>query len=251
MKRLLNANVRLPIMAGLLAFSVSFGAFAQVAAPVAVASVQRSISVQGEAKGEFEPDQAMISFAVVSRDPQLNVAKKKNDEVLQRLVAVTQTFEIPKEKVVTSGVFISPEYNYNNKNNVPRIVGYHVSRNFSIVTKDIARQEELLSALIDVKIDQVNNVEFQLSDPEKRASELRVKAFENAKARAASLAEAAGAKLGPALLINTSGNMNMPQPPRMMMAMADAGMEKSASVAPTMPGAITMMETVSVTFALE
>lgn len=267
MKKLLNSTAFMPVLAVFLVFSSIMPLQAQVQMPLQaqVQAVQpvpaagpgtpmRSISVQGQAQGEYEPDQAVISFSVVSHDKVLAEAKKANDQTLQKLVAVTQKYEIPKEKVVPSGVYISPEYNYNTntKNGRPQIVGYSVSRNMRITTKDLARQEELLSALIDVKIDQVNNVEFQLAEPEKFASQVRVKAFENAKARAAALAEAAGAKLGPALFITTNGGMNIPpHMPMPMMAMAERGMAKDASVAPSMPGAITMNETVDVTFALE
>ncbi|MBY0408342.1 MAG: SIMPL domain-containing protein, partial [Rickettsiales bacterium] len=72
-----------------------------------------------------------------------------------------------------------------------------------------------------------------------------------AKARAEALAQAAGGKLGPVLSIDTGGGMNMPHPPMPMMAMARAGMEADASVAPSLPGAITMQEQVHVVFTLE
>ncbi len=241
-----------------MAVSLGFPALAQTAAVAPAATpamgIQRTISVQGEAKGDFEPDQAVLAFSVVSHDKVLAEAKRANDEMLEKVVAVTKQFDIPKEKVVPSGVYISPEYNYNAKrtNGRPQVVGYTVSRSLRITTKDLARQEPLLSALVDIKIDQVNNVEFGITDPEKTASELRVKAFANAKARAAALAEAAGAKLGPALIITTNGGMDMPRPMMPMMAMAKGmNMAEDASVAPSLPGSIALMETVNVTFALE
>jgi len=248
MKKLLNLESKFVFMAGLLLVLPASSVRAQ--AP-ALPQMQRSINVQGEAHGEFEPDQAVISFSVATRDKVLAEAKKRNDVTLEKLLAVTQKYGIAKEKVVTSSVYIAPEYDYT-KQDRPQVVGYSVSRTMRITTKDLPREEELLSALIEAKIDQVNNVEFQLSEPEKHASEIRIKAFENAKARANALAEAAGSKLGPALYISMSGGMDMPHPSMAMMEMArSSNAADGVSVAPSMPGAIIIAETVNVTFGLE
>lgn len=251
MKKLLGNSAK-PVAAAILLAALSGPALAQMPPPPPHAG-QRSIHVQGEAKGEFEPDQAVIHFSVVSRDKALEAAKKANDATMQRVLAVTQSFDIPKEKVVTSGVYIAPEYHHRPNSGRPELRGYTVNRNLHVTIRDLSRQEALLSAIVDTKVDQVNHVEFQLSDPEKFASEVRVRAFANAKARAAALAEAAGAKLGPALVINTTGSMHMPHPPMPMMAMAERSMaaDGAPSVAPTLPGTITLQETVNVVFALE
>lgn len=212
----------------------------------------RMIAVVGMAKGEYEPDQAVISFSVTSRGKVLADTKKANDALLQQLKKVTEQYAVPKEKVVTSGVYISPEYNYGKQGNQPpQVVGYTVTRNMRITTKDLEKEEALLAALTDIKIDQVNNVEFQLSEPDKATTEVRIKAFNNAKAQAEALATAAGAKLGPAMSISTSG-AEVPRPVMpMMMAKAMAADAAAPSVAPSMPGAITLTETVEVSFALQ
>jgi uncharacterized protein YggE len=113
--------------------------------------------------------------------------------------------------------------------------------------------EKLLSAIVEAKIDQVNGIEFRLAKPEERAMQLRVKAFENAKAKAAALAEAAGAKLGKVLVISTTSNsINMPSPPMPMFAKAmRADSSAEMSVAPSLPGMVELEESVSAAFSLE
>jgi hypothetical protein len=256
MKKLLKSYPSLPLWQ-ILALCVAFGgmpALAQAPQPpekAALPAMPRSITVQGEAHEDFQPDQAVMSFSVVSRGKVLTDVKKTNDDTMNKLVQVTDKLGIAKEKVATSGVFVSPEYSYSNKQNVQTLVGYTVNRSMRVTLSDLTKQEPLLAAVLDIKIDQVNNVEFQLSDPEKFASAVRVKAFANAKARAAALAEAAGAKLGPALMISTTGDVAMPRPPMPMMAMAKSMDSGEASMAPSLPGVITLNETVTVTFGLE
>ncbi len=211
----------------------------------------RLISVSGEAKEEVAPDQAVLSGQLVSKAKQLAAAKQENDKLAERVLAVAKQFDIPKEKVSASNVYISPEYTYNNKTNKQELIGYIVTRNLSITMDKLEIHERVLSALIENGIEQVNGVSFSISNPEARMDKLRVKAVQNARARAQMLAEAAGAKLGKVFSINMVGSTS-PQPmlraPRAMMAKAEMA---DSSVAPSLPGMNTLSESVSVTFEME
>lgn len=217
-------------------------AFAQVPAPF-----QRTITISGEAHEDVAPDQAVLSMSLVSKDRNLLVAKKNNDALVEKLVAITRGLDIPKEKVATSGVYIAPEYNYNSGQQ--QFVGYMVSRSFRVTMASTSLPEKLLSAIVDAKIDQVNGIDFQIANPEAHAAVLRIKAFEDAKTKAQALAQAAGSKLGQAISISTM-DMGGARPPMPMM-MAKASMVGESSVAPSLPGMITLSESVNVTFGLE
>jgi uncharacterized protein YggE len=210
-------------------------------------SKTRNITVSGEASGQIAPDRAILSMSAVSRNTNLQAAKQANDEMVEKLVKITQQFKIPQEKVATSQVSIAPEYTYDNAGQ--HFKGYIISRSFRVTMDDLGVPEKLLSAIVDAKIDQVSGIEFTLADPEAHAAPLRIKAFENARAKADALAKAAGAKLGPAMTIIAGENSGM-APPRPMPMMAMAGRAES-SVAPSLPGLIELSESVSVTFGLE
>jgi uncharacterized protein YggE len=210
----------------------------------------RAITVSGEAKEEVAPDQAVLSGQILSKAKQLATAKLDNDKLAQRVYEITKKFEIPKEKIAASNVYISPEYNYNNKTNKQELIGYIVSRNLSITMEKLDVHEQLLSALVEAGIDQVNSVAFTIAKPEAREDALRVKAVQNAKARAEMLAGAAGAKLGKVITINMEGAYAPPvMPMRMMKAEAAGGVANSS--APSLPGMNMMSQRVSVTFELE
>lgn len=212
----------------------------------------RSVSVTGDAQQDVAPDTAVLALTLYTRDKVLDEAKKTNDQQVEKLMKVVGEFKIAKEKVTTSNVFITPEYNYN-KQNKQTLEGYTVNRSIRVELVDLSVQERFLSALVSANIDQVNGVEFKLAEPEKYAAELRKKAFEDAKAKANAMAEAAGMKLGSALTIRVGESAEIMPVPRPMMAMARAGgMEMAAdSVAPSVPGSVTMRETVGVVFAME
>jgi len=206
----------------------------------------RMITVSGEASEQVAPDRAILTVSLVSKNRDLNITKRENDQMVEKLVAIAREFKIAKEKIATSGVYISPEYNY--VQNKQQFIGYTVNRTLRITMDDISIHERVLSAIVDAKIDQVNGVEFALADPEKLVKNVRVKAVENARAKAQALAEAAGTKLGQVMNISTvdSGVMLPPRPMTAMRAeMADS------SVAPSLPGMIDLRESVTVSYALE
>jgi uncharacterized protein YggE len=213
--------------------------------------VMRMITVDGESREQFSPDQAILSMSLVSKDDKLDTAKVHNDALVERLVNISREFNIPKENLATSNIYISPEYRYDQEGKEQVLTGYIVSRQLRVTMDSLDIHERLLSAIVNAKIDQVNGIEFRLKDPEKHAAKLRVKAFENAKAKAQALAEAAGAKLGKAMIISTiSGGDNVVHPPMPMRGMAKAAMAEM-SVAPSLPGMIELSESVNATFTLE
>jgi uncharacterized protein len=231
-------------LAGILLLTAPMAAFADNDRPLV-----RSISVTGEAKEDVAPDQAILSVSLVSRDKDLNTAKNHNDKLADKLVVIAKEHNVPKEKIALSNLYISPEYDYSN--NAQTFRGYMVSRSMRVTVDEVGKEELLLGKLVAAKVDQVNGIEFALADPEARAMKLRVKAFENAKAKALALTQAAGVKLGAPITISTNGLRSISQPgvmPMMAMARAEKVMDSSG---PSTPGQVTLQENVQVVFGLE
>lgn len=213
--------------------------------------LMRHITVSGSSRAQFSPDQAILSMALVSKDLDLSKAKADNDAMVKRLVGIIHQYDIPEQNVATSNIYIAPEYHYQ-QDKEPELTGYKVSRQMRITMNSLAIHEKLLSSIVDAGINQVNGIEFRLSHPEKHAMGLRVQAFDNAKAKAAALAKAAGARLGEALVISTMGNStDLPRPPQPVMFQSMRAGKAEMSVAPSLPGMVELEESVTVSFALE
>jgi uncharacterized protein YggE len=239
-----------PLLAPALGFLALTALLASPALAQSIPANLRSITVAGESSEQFSPDQAILSVSLVTRDKDLNLAKKQNDDMVTKLASIAQEYKIPKEKIATSQLYISPEYDYSDKMG-RKFVGYTVNRSLRITIDTLDIHERLLSAIVDAKIDQINGIEFRLANPEAHAGELRVKAFENAKAKAAALAQAAGAKLGPVITITTV-DMNTPIPgPRPMMMQAKMADASEMSIAPSLPGMVELRQSVTVVFGME
>ena len=212
-------------------------------------SPPRMISVTGEAREELVPDQAILSGQLVSKAKLLSVAKEENDKLAKRILAIAKQFNIPKDKISASNVYITPDLIWNQDSQKQIKVGYIVSRNLTLTMDKIESHEQVLSALLENGIDQINGVNFTLANPEAQADKLRVKALQNARERAQMLAEAAGATLGKVIFITTNSAAGA-QPPVPMMGRAMLMKQDAASVAPSLPGVVTLEESVAVTFEL-
>ena len=235
------------VLLSLTAFFITINsAFAEPLPP----APPRTISVTGEARAEFVPDQAILSGQLVSKAKQLSAAKEENDKMVKRVLAIAKEFDLPKDKISASNVYITPDLVWDQNTQKQNKIGYIVTRNLTLTMDKMAIHERVLSALLEGGIDQINGVNFTLANPEGHADTLRVKALQNAHARAQMLAEAAGVTLGKVILIST--NQAAMQPPLPMMAGRSLGMMKQdSSVAPSVPGLVSLEESIFVTYELQ
>lgn len=198
---------------------------------------------------EIAPDQAVLNVSVVSRNPELNAAKQANDKLTRSVNDIALELGIKQQNIATSSLFVSPQYNYGNNRQV--LEGYVVNRSLRITMDTMDVHEILLSKVVAAGVDQVGGVEFKLAKPEEHEQKLRAEAVKNAYARAQVLAGAAGMELGKPISISTgSAPQIMPPMPMARMAM-DAAESSGGSVAPTLPGMISLRQSVSVVYEIE
>lgn len=210
----------------------------------------RMISVQGQAHMEVAPDQAELHVSLVSRNIDLNEAKRANDKLTKSVRNIALDMKIPEKNIATSHVHVSPQYNW--RNNQQELKGYMVNRSLNITMDSIDTHERLLSELIAAGVDQVGGVNFKLAKPDSYEAKLRIEAVKDAAAKAKVLADAAGVELGKPISITVGGASAMPYPvPMARMAMAeDVSAAGSNSVAPALPGMIRLEETVSIVYEI-
>jgi uncharacterized protein YggE len=121
---------------------------------------------------------------------------------------------------------------------------YRASNMVEVTIRNLDQAGRVLSAATSAGANQVFGVQFEIEDPTLLEQEARIKAFADAKNKAARLAELAGKRLGPAQSITESrggGGWG----PRAAMMRAEAG------EVPVERGELKVGMTVQVVFALE
>jgi len=205
----------------------------------------KTIKVDGQGIVTAVPDEATFEVTVqedgTSLDGLVIKAKTKMADILDSL----KSFNIPDKDLQTEQYSIEPKYQYTNGKSEK--VGFTVTNRLKVVLKDITQVGAVLGALSNDDTSQLDGPTFGFSDPAKLQIDALKAAVENAWAKAAVLAEAANAQLGPVYSIEES-SVNMPVVRPMMMArMADAG----ASAVPVQQGTDQVTAQVEVVYTLK
>lgn len=186
-----------------------------------------ALSVQAEVSRV--PDVASLDVGVVTEAPDGNAALRQNAERMSRVVAAVRKAGIAERDVRTSGVHLSPQYQYRDRE-APRIIGYQASNTVTIKVREIARLGELMDALAGEGANQIHGPNFEIDQPEPVYDEARRAAVEKAQARARTYAAALGLNVRRLVSIaEGSGGGIRPMP---MLAMAKADHMESTPVAP-------------------
>ena len=68
------------------------------------------ITVSGESVVYVQPDKILISLGIETRDAEIDVAKRKNDEIVHKVIAAVQECGLDKKAIQTDQLSIEPTY---------------------------------------------------------------------------------------------------------------------------------------------
>lgn len=231
-------------LAGLLALVPIFGAVPMSSAEAQEQRQGRWVMVAGHGSVEAPPDMAEISTGVVSEANTAREALTANNAAMAKLIDGIKAAGIDAKDIRTEQFQISPRYR-TYKERGQQIDGYTVRNQVTVKVREIAKLGDILDKMVTLGANQASNINFIVSDAEKRKDEARKLAMANAKNRARILAESAGARVGPVLTI--SEEVAGPRPPRPMVARSSM----SADSVPIEMGSETLVVRVEVAFQLE
>lgn len=169
-----------------------------------------TVSVSGIGRATLAPDRASFSVGVQSMGPSVAAAVQENNQRVAAVVAAMRKLGATDREIRTSQLSIYPQQDHQ-PNRAPRIVGYQVSNNVTVVRNDPAEVGRYLQAAVDAGANTVSGVNFTVSDPARGRDSALQAAFADARAKAEVLARAAGRTIGRALAI-TEGTAITPPP---------------------------------------
>lgn len=202
------------------------------------------IVVSGEGKIKVTPDQAVITVGVENTGNEAADVKKKNDEAIDAIIKYIKKMKLAASDYQTQRVSLYKSYDYQKKKNT-----FTASQNIVIQLKDLAKYDELMMGLVDSGANVIQGVDFKSSKVAQYESEARIKAVQNAKAKAADYASALNQKVGKALLVSDNSMTNYPRPMYAAMKMeSDTGGLSRETLA---IGEIEVVANVTINFAIE
>lgn len=234
------------------AFFLPLALAAAVALPAAAIAENDStprIVVTGEGEAAVSPDMAIVTLTVMREAVTAREALTANNEAMQAVIAAMKEAGIAERDLQTSGFGIHPRYVYpadGSQPQEPKIQAYQVMNTLTVRVRDIAKAGDILDRSVTLGVNQGGEITFTNDDPTATLAEARKSAVEDAFAKARTLSEAAGVKLGQVLEISEQNLM----PPPIPYADKAMRMEAAAASVPVQSGENTYRVQVSVSFAL-
>ena len=149
--------------------------------------------------------------------------------------------------VRTAGLDVHPNFEPDARGQHRR-AGFQVVHRVSALVRDTGAVGRVLDAALEAGATGVDGVDFRLSDPNAAETEARTMAVADARVRASTIAEAAGAGLG-SLLEIAEGVPGGPEP-RPLMRAARFTMAAEASPTPVVAGRLDVSVSVVATYEL-
>lgn len=210
--------------------------------------MERTLTVQGQGKASAIPDIAVLSVEVSQEgeelDPVLAQVRKDMGKVLDALKGQG----IADKDIKTELFQVRPRYE-NDKRGNSRRTGFVVTNAASAKVRDLKKTGKVLSVVLNAGATTVNGPNFELDNPQNVEREALAAATKDARAKAETVAQAAGVQLGDLLVINPQA-VNWPGPRFRGGFMAMAKMAGDAAE-PVESGEQTLTAYVSLTFALK
>ncbi len=158
-------------------------------------SGERIIAVEGSGVVEAEPDLIRVSYNVFNLDANdPSKAKAKVDEISSLSVQSLITLGVAEQDITSSSLKVETAEDYDD-NGYPSIVGHAVRRDIDIVIRDVSLYGDVIQALVDSQVSDIDSVKPDVSNYEELKREALASAAQSAKFNAEFLAKQFGAKL--------------------------------------------------------
>lgn len=230
-------------LAALALAAAPLSALAQDAVPP---PLPRVVEVVGEGRANAPPDMARISLGV---SQQAKTAGEAMGAMSFGMAAVLGTLGeegVAQVDIQTGQLMLEPSYDYNTPDGNPVMTGFIATQILEVNVRDIGRLGEVLDAVVEDGANRVNGIVFDVSDPKSVSDAARRAAVQDARARAELYADAAGLTLGAIVSISETTVYSPPIP------MYDArGAAQETMAVPVAPGEVSLMTSVTVTYAID
>ena len=163
--------------------------------------MERTIGVSATGTAKVQPDIARISGGVVTEAATAREAIDRNKAGMTRFIDGMKKTGVEARDIQTTVFNVEPRYAQPKDGRPGTINGYRVTNQVRLTVRNVARLGDVLDEAIALGANQINQIAFDIAEPEQALDEARKQAMVKARQRAELYATAAGAGLGPVLRI--------------------------------------------------
>lgn len=199
-------SIALPVpgsRAGWLAAGLALGAFAaMLAGPLLqtrhtlaadpTTTPEHTISVSGTGRIVLTPDTADLRLGVTSTAKTVKSARAAAATSMTAVIASVKKLGIADKDIQTTTLSLQPQYDYSGNTNPPRLVGYQLSNAIAVTVRDLDKLGDAIDGALAAGATSLDGVSFRVADQAAAEQQARQAAIDEAKAKAKTLADAAG-----------------------------------------------------------
>ena len=204
------------------------------------------VSVSGTGQVTGTPNLLRLDSSINVTRPTVTAAMQDANTVMAAVQQTLKSDGVAAADLQTSGLSVQPQYTY--PNNTPRLTGYQVSENLSVVLRNLSKAGSVITDAAQAGGDalQIGGASLDIDQDDALITSARQAAFADALAKAKTYADAAGRTLGAVTSISESTDS---QPVTFNYAPAAAAMASGAAV-PIQAGSQNVTVNVAVSWAL-
>jgi uncharacterized protein len=205
------------------------------------------VSVSGTGQVTGTPNLLRLDSSINVTRATVTTAMQDANTVMAGVQQKLKSDGVAAADLQTSGLSVQPQYTY--PNNTPRLTGYQVSENLSVVLRDLSKAGSIITDAAQAGGDalQIGGATLDIDHDDALITSARQAAFADALAKAKTYADAAGRTLGAVTSISESTDS---QPVTFDYRMAAPAASAGAAPVPIQAGSQDVTVNVAVTWAL-
>lgn len=209
----------------------------------ALAAQPRFVRVNAEAEVLAAPDRVTITVGYTQKTKNLQEGASALQKNIAQALAYCKSQNIKDKNLQTQNLSITPTY-VSSKNQEKLEPSFLLSQSFSATLEDLSQYESFLYGLLNNGVNNVQEVRFFSSQLKEYRNQARILAMQNARDKAALLAQEAGAQLGKVISITE-------EPQRGVYGISNISQNVYSAAGTAVAGSIPVRAEVSVQYELK
>jgi len=210
------------------------------------------IWVTGQGEVAAVPDLASLRLGVEAQADTVAEARTEASEAMNKVMEALKGNGVAEEDIQTQQFSIYPMTTWDERKDEEEIIGYRVTNMVVAKIREVDKAGEIIEAVAEAGGDltRIQSISFAVDDPAEYYQEARTNAMDDAKNKAAQLADSAGVELGNPTYIS-EGSVYRPEVTRYFHDIEEEMEEEMAAPQPPIsPGELEITVSVQVVYAI-
>ena len=208
---------------------------------------EHTISVAGSGRVILSPDTADLRLGVTATAKTVKDARAIAAEAMAGVLASLRNLGIADRDMQTTVLSLQPVYDYDSSPKPPRLTGYSLTNAIAVTIRDLDQVGDAIDGALAAGATSLDGVSFRVADQAAAEKQAREAAMAEAKAKASTLASAAGVSITGVQSISETVS---PIPYPIYYGYAEGAAVRDVQT-PVMPGTSEVSVTVAVVYVID